>query len=650
MKKTTLWVLVCLAAVFLAGGQYVQAKSLAIGSVDATGSTASVPITLSSDEDVQGYVLSVAVDTDKLMITDVPPAGATVDNNAELVVAEILTGGFTLGVVMDFEPPYDGQVIPANDPDSDLIATVEVESILNLACEEEETVPIEFQDGLNTPPLSNLLVVDGSSIYETDGLGLVNGGVTVEGPCDKMRFVKTVGDPGDDTVEVAVEVDTQKEVEGYVIVVEHPAAITLNGITTAGTAAEGVGVEFEVAKTYNSGPNYGGTIGVVFDFEPPYDSTQVLGTGNNQSLAIFTYEYDVGPCTELEPDLSATFDLTFDEDGDFGSPPLSNVLVEGGFSKTPELINTEDTVTFSCEVEIPAGIDYYVGGEYPEPADDSCAEPEEVILPCAAGAADGIAKVSFYYTSDLEPIQGISMALTFDPRLQVVLDMADLEHLADQDVGQGNVLDEHLDGTITEGLNVEFVAFNANNLTAELIIGILVDSTPPVPLSHMYPPKDCPEKVLNMFFKLPADAECGEEFAITFTDGVTGAGDVEISNRAAVKNESVSVRTHDGKICVEGGAQFIRGDCNTDLMVDIADPAATMSYLFLGVHDPQCLDACDTNDDGVVDLADVCATLRYLFKLGPDPLPPFPDLGFDPTDDIFGLDLGCKAGDPCNGE
>jgi hypothetical protein len=166
----------------------------------------------------------------------------------------------------------------------------------------------------------------------------------------------------------------------------------------------------------------------------------------------------------------------------------------------------------------------------------------------------------------------------------------------------------------------------------------------------MYPPKDCPRKVLNIFFQLPDEAECDETYDIWFEDGVMGGGDVKISNRAAVKNKSVPVRTHAGQICVIGGAQFIRGDCNTDYLVDIADPAATMSYLFLSVHDPKCLDACDSNDDGLVDLADVCATLRYLFKLGPDPLPPFPDAGFDPTPDIYGLDLGCEAGAPCGGK
>ena len=49
--------------------------------------------------------------------------------------------------------------------------------------------------------------------------------------------------------------------------------------------------------------------------------------------------------------------------------------------------------------------------------------------------------------------------------------------------------DKQLDGTLTKGINAEFVSFNASNDKGELIIGILVDSTPPIPINHMYPPR-----------------------------------------------------------------------------------------------------------------------------------------------------------------
>jgi hypothetical protein len=224
------------------------------------------------------------------------------------------------------------------------------------------------------------------------------------------------------------------------------------------------------------------------------------------------------------------------------------------------------------------------------------------------------------------------------------LDVADLAP-----DNQGIVGPTHLDGTMTDGINAEFVSFNADNDAGELIVGVLVDSTPPVPINHMYPPTMTPTKVINITFDIPPEADCDTVYTLDFVDDLTGAGDVEIENRAAVWNQSVPVEGVAGCITVGGDAAFIRGDCNTDGMVDIADPAATMSHLFLGVFDPQCMDACDSNDDGTVDVADTVNTLHFLFKLGPEPPDPGPYVaGSDPTPDAYGLDLGCDAGDPCN--
>ena len=602
-------------------GVGVQAKSLSIGS--ATGSEVTLPITLTTDEPVQGFVLSVAVDTSKLSVTDVRAAGATLENNAELVVPEILPEGFTLGVVMDIDPPYEGQVIPAGE--DLLIAEVDLAAAVLVPCGQEEQVPVVFQDGLNSPPLNNILVVEGMSISQLEGLELVDGSVTIPGVCDTLRVVSTTGPQGEFSVPVPIEVDNLRPVEGYVLSIKHESGVSLDEITTEGTDAAAVGIEFEASKIYPDG----GTLGVIFDFDPPYEG-QTLPAGEGQTLAFYVYSTEPFDCPSPEDtSLSKTFNLEF-VDGVFGDPPLDNLLVEGGFSSFP--IKENGTVTFLCKpVAPPPGIDYYVG------ADTGGEEPEIV---CAVGAAGAAAKVTFYYTSDTDPIQGMSMAVSYPTEIQVL----DLE-----ESGQGIVQDKHLEGTLTEGINAEFVSFNANNETGELIIGILVDSTPPVPINHMYPPRTIPGAVLNIYFAIPEDASCDTVYNIEFVDGLTGAGNVPIYNRAAVFNESKPVRTHAGCLKVGGKAAFIRGDCNTDGWVDIADPAATMSYLFLGVFDPACLDACDSNDDGTVDLADVASTLKFLFKLGPilPPPGPYPPGGYDPTPDAYGLDLGCEAGDPC---
>jgi hypothetical protein len=54
---------------------------------------------------------------------------------------------------------------------------------------------------------------------------------------------------------------------------------------------------------------------------------------------------------------------------------------------------------------------------------------------------------------------------------------------------------------------------------------------------------------------------------------------------------------------------FIRGDANGDGALDIADPVATLGFLFLGDAVPGCLEAANTNDDGEVDISDAVHTL-----------------------------------------
>ena len=67
--------------------------------------------------------------------------------------------------------------------------------------------------------------------------------------------------------------------------------------------------------------------------------------------------------------------------------------------------------------------------------------------------------------------------------------------------------------------------------------------------------------------------------------------------------------------------------------MNIADPISTLSDLFLGIASSACRDALDSNDDGELDVTDVVYTLEYLYIGGDMPPPPYPDPGYDPSDD-----------------
>lgn len=84
---------------------------------------------------------------------------------------------------------------------------------------------------------------------------------------------------------------------------------------------------------------------------------------------------------------------------------------------------------------------------------------------------------------------------------------------------------------------------------------------------------------------------------------------------------------------------FIRGDCNGDGTVDIADAVSGLGVLFTG-EDTQCVDACDNNDDGSNDIADPIYLVNFLFDpMSPAPANPFPTCGMDSSNvDSIGCD------------
>lgn len=87
--------------------------------------------------------------------------------------------------------------------------------------------------------------------------------------------------------------------------------------------------------------------------------------------------------------------------------------------------------------------------------------------------------------------------------------------------------------------------------------------------------------------------------------------------------------------------RFLRGDCNGDSTVNIADGSCTLNWLFLGTADPRCIAAVDPNGNGSTNIADVSYLLNFLFLGGPDPIEPFPNcaessLATDAT-------LGCQS-------
>ena len=96
---------------------------------------------------------------------------------------------------------------------------------------------------------------------------------------------------------------------------------------------------------------------------------------------------------------------------------------------------------------------------------------------------------------------------------------------------------------------------------------------------------------------------------------------------------------------VQWSRVYIRGDCNNDRRVDIADAIRALERLFLGeLPPPPCLAACDINDDGRTDITDPIFLLNGYFRGSDLPPAPYPECDFDPTADEITCEASICAG------
>lgn len=89
--------------------------------------------------------------------------------------------------------------------------------------------------------------------------------------------------------------------------------------------------------------------------------------------------------------------------------------------------------------------------------------------------------------------------------------------------------------------------------------------------------------------------------------------------------------------CVPSANDFIRGDANNDLALNIADAVKALGYLFAG-DTVTCLQTLDMNDDESADISDPVYLLSALFAAGPPVGSPSGVCGPDPTPGALGCD------------
>ncbi len=602
---------------------------------------------------------------------------------ADTVIPQIDTDHFLLGVVMDSNPmdPGSPEVIPAG---SHVLATISVQGVA-----EGATTTIAFVDGKYganplSPNLENIVVAEGRSIGAVEGLGLKNTPELEVQPLPPGSLaVEDVSTPkGATRAVVPIRLSSGEAVQGYQLSVEVGANGTLEQVTTNGTDADAVGIEVDPPfLQFDVNPN-GFALGVIFDFDPPFDD-QTL-TGDDQSVALLTVAVNDPPasfCEEEPPREGSPVVVSVTLKDGLGSPPKENLIVIAGLSKNPEL--TDGAVTFNAPECVTGFLDRsFAAGGGLVAVSRSQVDPREYELkdgnfvyvtdgfgnriPAAEGAPDNLLEggtgetvpISFYYTSpptgfvDEDPLNG-NLSDDLD-------DVQGVQMVARYGVGLSCDGSHSLDGSIAAGVGAEFVAVSCEDESIEgggsITIGVLVDALPPFDGQAMPPTEDY-LKVVTVNFRVVDTMPCGATASVEFIDGLTGGQSVQLSNVISTNNSSILVPFRFGAT-VEVGAtpSFKRGDCNADDMVDIADAASVISTFLPGNSEfrTPCQDACDANDDGRIDLADAVTVLRYLFKSDDDPPSPGPNsAGPDGFIDAEGnfvetIDkLDCRAGTAC---
>jgi len=591
----------------------VQAQqSLSITDTNTQGLEALTAIvTLDSDTGTQGYVLAIGFDSSLLNPTEVTVEGTDVESvGAELVVAEILSGGLTLGVVLDAELPYEGQEIPAGSGTSIAVLRF-TPSVISTS---DITSELQFQDGVfNSPTLDNIIVQGGRSGGANDGLLLIDGTVTISPPPpDSLRIENgsVLADGmsiGDARVLLS---NSSGPVQGFVIAVAHGGdELTLQEITLVGTLTEAVGNEFEVTNLYADG----GTIGVVLDFQPPFEG-QTIPTGTDNHIA--TYRYSCNGIIYL-PDSDLVTPLT-PINSYIGDPLLDNVIVVGGLSLSPSL----EAGSMTCiAIEPPPEHNTIMTAKI---------DFEEDTGNYAYHGQTGT--LSFCYSDPDDEIQGVTITICYD---------------CDLTIEEGTF---SLEGSIVEMVGAEYINHQVDDdcsdgESGEMVLAILLDALPPFE-GQTLPPTS--EELLLGSIQITVDetAECNVAQEINFCDNINGNGSVMLYNNVVIDYLSVQDFERIGtSIVVVPQEIFQRGDCNSDDKVDLADSATTIASQFSGLP-ILCADACDANDDGIINLADAVFGMNWLFKFGTAPPDPGPfDDGPDPTEDMLPVcdsdDTGC---------
>ena len=273
---------------------------------------------------VQGFVTAVTHDPAVITLEDIGLGADTLANGAEFEISNLYENGGTLGVVMDFNPPFDGQTLPLGNGIH--LATYSYSCVdSNIYVEGEAvpaaaTSPLTLDSGtLGTPPLDNVLVINGLSLQPI----LSSGTFTCE----------PVGVPAEDTILwMETEFDTDEGnyaylgqtgdlcfyykddddyIQGFTLTVCYDCDLTIHEDSWEfnGSILDQVGIEYlavQVDDDCSDGETGELIVALLMDALPPFEGQTLPQTDNlnEERLLVGSMQVtvdDTAECNEEQP-------------------------------------------------------------------------------------------------------------------------------------------------------------------------------------------------------------------------------------------------------------------------------------------------------------------------------------------------------------
>lgn len=344
----------------LVGGSARAENALEVGSATVkSGETAEIPLLMSSDGDVQGFVLVMEWESSNAKGVEVlanDGAGKPL-NGADLIQSRVEDGYVILASVLDIDGK-DGEKIPAGS--GTVIGTAKIRCDGPSSGTEE--VSLKLVDDKHArvdggPNLSNILSIGGLSIGKGEGLKLKNGTLTCEGegeptPTAKLTFavggtLSSSGNPrtitaGQGTttkVHFYYKAGSKDRIQGLSMALAYSCdlaayedSLDITDGVLADADPEFLHLEVDNKATNKDKDGCELTVGILIDAKSPFDGRTLPTTNSYKEL--FSLDFRV----EDQADCGKCYSLKFiDGLNGNGSTPVSNVASIGFLSKRPSL-------------------------------------------------------------------------------------------------------------------------------------------------------------------------------------------------------------------------------------------------------------------------------------------------------------------------